>query len=70
MPDINSMIMTQRIMCILKRYLDHYPAGWKFFWDSYLEKVGRKFLFHCNFDDKKLLITVLDLCKECHGDLS
>ena len=42
MPDIDSMISTQGIMCI-KRYLDPYTAGWKFFLDSYLKKVGGKF---------------------------
>ena len=54
MPDIDSMIKTQRIMCI-KRYLALYSAGWKLFLDFYLKNVGGKFLFHCNFDYAKLL---------------
>ena len=57
MPDIASMISTQRILCI-KKYLDSYPAGWKFFLNFYLKNVGGKFLFHCNFDYKKLPVTV------------
>ena len=64
MPDINSMISTQRIMCI-KRYLDPYTAGWKFFFDSYLKKVGGKFLFHCNFNFERLSIAISDFYKEC-----
>ena len=64
MPDLNSMITTQRVVCI-KRYLDPYPAGWKMFLDSYLKNVGGKFLFHCNFDYKKLSITVPYFYKEC-----
>jgi len=64
MPDIDSMISTQRIMCI-KRYLDPYTAGWKFFLDSYLKKVGGKFLFHCNFNFERLSIAILDFYKEC-----
>ena len=32
MPGIGSMIAAQRILC-LKKYLDLYPASWKFFLD-------------------------------------
>ena len=49
MPDIGPMIAAQRISC-LKKYLDPYPASWKFFLDHYLKNVGGKFLFQCNFD--------------------
>ena len=47
------------------RYLDPYPAGWKFFLDSYLKKVGGKFLFHCNFNFERLSIAISDFYKEC-----
>jgi len=67
MPDIDSLISTQGIMCI-KRYLDPYTAGWKFFLDSYLKKVGGKFLFHCNVNFERLSIAILDFYKECLCD--
>ena len=64
-PDIDSMIKTQRIMCI-KRYLAPFSAGWKLFLDFYLKNVGGKFLFHCqNFDYAKLSVAVPDFYKEC-----
>ena len=76
MPDIDSMIKTQRIMCIKKRYLAPNSADWKLFLDFYLKSVGGKFLFHCNFDYAKLLfhcnfdyaklsVAVPDFYKEC-----
>ena len=49
MVDIDLMIRTQKIMCV-KRYLDNNPLGWKKILDYYLEKVGGRFLFHCNFE--------------------
>ena len=48
MPDIESKIKVQRILCI-KTFLDTNPAGWKCFFELYLKKVGGKFLFHCSF---------------------
>ena len=64
MPNIESMISAQRIICI-KRYLSTDPAGWKIFLDFYLKKVGGKFLFHCNFNYTKLPITLPEFYKEC-----
>ena len=64
MPDIESMIKAQRIVCI-KKFLNTNPAGWKCFFELYLKKVGGKFLFHCNFDLTKLSIALADFCKEC-----
>ena len=49
MPNLNSMIATQRLMCI-KRYLNSDTASWKYFLDFYLSLVGGKFLFHYNFN--------------------
>ena len=64
MPDIESMIKAQRILCIAK-FLDTNPAGWKCFFELYLKKVGGKFLSHCNFDLTKLSIVLPDFYKEC-----
>ena len=64
MPNIESMISARRIICI-KRYLSIDPAGWKFFLDFYLKKVGGKFLFHCNFNYTKLPVTLPEFYKEC-----
>ena len=64
MPNIESMISAQRIICI-KRYLSTDPAGWKIFLDFYLKKVRGKFLFHCNFNYIKLPITHPEFYKEC-----
>jgi len=64
MPDIESMVKAQRVLCI-KKFLETYPAGWKVFLGFYLKKVGGKFLFHCNFDFKKLPIALPDFYKEC-----
>ena len=58
------MISTERILCI-KKYLDAYPAGWKFFFGFYLKNVGDKFLFHCSFDYKKLSVAIPEFCQEC-----
>ena len=41
MPDIESMISVQRIICI-KRYLSTNPASWKIFLDFYLKKSRGK----------------------------
>ena len=64
MPDIESMVKAQRVLCI-KKFLETYAAGWKVFLGFYLEKVGGKFLFHCNFDFKKFPIALPDFYKEC-----
>ena len=42
MPNIESMISAQRVICI-KRYLSTDPASWKLFLDLYLRKVGGNF---------------------------
>ena len=54
MPDLDSMIAAQRIICI-KKYLAPIIAGWKFILESYLKKVGGKCLFQCNFDFRNYL---------------
>ena len=64
MPDVASMISTKRILFI-KTYLDAYQAGWKFVLGFYLKNVGDKFLFHCNFDYKKLSVAIPEFYQEC-----
>jgi len=64
MPDVASMISTQRILCI-KKYLDTYPAGWNFFLGFYLKNVEDKFLFQCSFDYKKLSFAIPEFYQEC-----
>ena len=51
MLDIESMILAQRIIC-LKKYIEDDACSWKFFLDHYLEKVGGKFILHCQFDTR------------------
>ncbi len=59
MPDVESKISAQRVRCI-KKYLNSNPAGWNFFLDFYLKRVGGKFLFHCIFDYTKLPVVLPD----------
>ena len=64
MVDIDLMIRTQKIMCI-KRYLNNNPLGWKKILDYYLEKVGGRFLFHCNFEYAYLPLNLPIFYKQC-----
>ena len=64
MPDIESMIKAQRVLCI-KKFIETNPAGWKLFLGFYLKKVVGKFLFQCNFDFAKLPIALPDFYTEC-----
>ena len=58
------IIFAQRIIC-LKKYIENYESPWKYVLDFYLKKVGRKFLLHCNFDCRKLSISLPVFYKEC-----
>ena len=64
MLDLESMIFAQRIIC-LKKYTEKYKSPWKYVLDFYLKKVGGKFLLHCNFDCRKLSISLPVFYKEC-----
>ena len=44
MPDLNSMISVQRIMCV-KKYLTPYAASWKYFLDFHLGRLVVNFCF-------------------------
>ena len=64
MLDIESMVSAQRIVC-LKKYTEDYASPWKNFLDFYLEKVGGKFLLQCNFDSRKLPVSLPVYYREC-----
>ena len=49
MPHPESLVKTQRIVC-LKRYLDDNNSPGKVFLSYYLKNVGTSFLFRCNFN--------------------
>ena len=57
MLDLESIISAQPIIC-LKKYIENYESPWKYVLDFYLKKVGGKFLLHCNFDCRKLFISL------------
>ena len=64
MPHIETLIKTQRIMC-MKKYLDGYKSTWKVFLDNYLLEFGGSFLLKCNYDVKFLPKTLPKFYKEC-----
>ena len=64
MLDIESMMLAQRIIC-LKKYIEDDVCSWKFFLDHYLEKVGGKFIVHCQFDTRKLPFSLPVFYKDC-----
>ena len=64
MLDIESMALAQRIIC-LKKYIEDDVCSWKFFLDHYLEIVGGKFILHCQFDTRKLPISLPVFYKDC-----
>ena len=64
MLDIESMLKTQRVMC-LKKYIEDYPSSWKLFLDSYLHKIGGRFILQCQFDLSKLPLALPVFYKEC-----
>ena len=64
MLDIESMVSARRIVS-LKKYTEDYASPWKNFLDCYLEKVGGKFLLQCNFDSRKLPVSLPVYYREC-----
>ena len=64
MLDLETMISTQRVMCV-KKYVENYESPWKYVLDFYVEKVGGKFLFQCSFDHRTLSITRPIFYREC-----
>ena len=64
MPHLETLIKTQRIMC-MKKYFDSYNSTWKVFLDNYLSEFGGSFLLKCNYDIKFLPKTLPRFYKEC-----
>ena len=64
MPHIESMIDTQRILC-LKKYVDKHPSPWKHFLTYILKNQGGKFIIHCNFSVSDLLRDLPKFYLEC-----
>ena len=64
MPHIETLIRTQRLMC-MKKYLDSHNSTWKIFLDSYLADFGGPFLIKCNYDVYFLPKTLNKFFKEC-----
>ena len=62
MLDIHSMICAQRVMVLKKKKKknaeEEKHSSWKITLDYFLSEVGvgDKFILHCNFDTRKLLI--------------
>ena len=52
-PHLDSIIETQRVLCC-KKLASNQPSNWKNILLHYLEPVGGKFIFCCDFDLRKL----------------
>ena len=64
MPHLETLIKTQRIMC-MKKYFDSYNSTWKVFLENYLSEFGGSFLLKYNYDIKFLPKTLPRFYKEC-----
>ena len=64
MPHIQSLIDTQRIMC-LKKYSEDYESPWKQMLSYFLKDYGGKPLLHCNFSIDDLPDCLPNFYKEC-----
>ena len=63
-PHLESIIETQRVLCC-KKLASNQPSNWKNIILHYLEPVGGKFILCCDFDLKKLPITLPAFYEEC-----
>ena len=64
MPHTQTMIDTQRIMC-LKKYSEDYISPWKQILSFFLKDYGGKFLLHCNFCVADLPSCLPNFYREC-----
>ena len=64
MPQIQTMIDTQRIMCFTK-YTEDYFSPWKHILSFFLKDYGGKFLLHCNFSVADLPSCLPNFFREC-----
>ena len=63
MPHIDTLVKTQRIMC-LKKYYDVDSSSWKCLLNCYLKDVGGPFLLQCNYDTASLPKNIPKFYKE------
>jgi len=64
MPHIQTMIDTQRIICI-RKYTEDHISPWKQILSSLLKDYGGKFLLHCNFSTADLPSCLPNFYREC-----
>ena len=64
MPHLQTLIDTQRIMC-LKKYCEDYYSPWKLILLSFLKDHGGKFLLHCNFSTSNLPCCLPIFYRDC-----
>ena len=64
MPHIQTMIDTQRIIC-LRKYTEDYISPWKQILSFLLKDYGGKFLLHCNFSAADLPSCLPNFYREC-----
>ena len=64
MPHIESLIQTQRIMC-LKKYVEDYKCPWKSILSHYFKNQGGKFFLHRNFNITDLSKNLPIFYREC-----
>ena len=63
MPYVETLIKTQRIMC-MKKYLDGKKSIWKIVLDQYLGDHGGSLLLKCNYDVSTLPRTLPNFYQE------
>jgi len=64
MPHIQTMIDTQRIMC-LRKYTEDYISPWKQILYFFLKDYGGKFLLHCKFSVADLPSCLPNFYRDC-----
>ena len=64
MPHIQTMIDTQRIMCLTK-YTADYVSPWKKILSYFLKDYGGKYFLHCNFGVADLPSCLPNFYREC-----
>ena len=61
---MESIIKAQRIMCC-KKFANSQQSSWKIILSHYLRQIGGRLLLSCNFNVKKLPITLPKFYVEC-----
>ena len=63
-PHLESIIKAQQIMCC-KKFANSQQSSWKIILSHYLRQMGGRLLLSCNFNIKKLPITLPKFYAEC-----